>query len=246
MMTLGDLVNPGLWDGILSRNSKRAFLPKEIPKQLLQELLKGASNAPSSCNAQPWTVEVVTGASLKRLTEMMVESFESKAPATDDLSEQKLQGVYHDRMAQVGKDIFTIKKIDRHNKEQRKANLMDNARFFGAPCTLIVHMDERLSERCLLDIGMFIQNLVLACEAYGLGAICQGFISRQSEVLRKFLNWPAFNPSNKLTDMTDCTQKDPHRLIAAVVTLGFPDPSDPTNAFHAPKIGLDEFVTFHE
>ena len=48
---------------ITGRMSARAFLPKPVPRDLIQRLLEVASRAPSGTNTQPWKVYVLQGAS---------------------------------------------------------------------------------------------------------------------------------------------------------------------------------------
>jgi nitroreductase len=44
---------------IESRFSARAFLPRPVPRELIQSILQVASRAPSGTNTQPWKVYVL-------------------------------------------------------------------------------------------------------------------------------------------------------------------------------------------
>ena len=46
---------------IESRFSARAFLPKAVPREVLEDLLRVAARAPSGTNTQPWNVYVLQG-----------------------------------------------------------------------------------------------------------------------------------------------------------------------------------------
>jgi len=46
---------------IRSRASVRAFLDRPVPREILEELLGLASQAPSGVNTQPWRVYVLQG-----------------------------------------------------------------------------------------------------------------------------------------------------------------------------------------
>jgi len=46
-------------EAILSRRSVRKYKKKTVPKELIDELLNAAMNAPSACNEQPWHFVVV-------------------------------------------------------------------------------------------------------------------------------------------------------------------------------------------
>ncbi len=48
-------------EAITSRHSVRAFLDTPVPQQIIKDILKVASRAPSGTNTQPWKVYVVTG-----------------------------------------------------------------------------------------------------------------------------------------------------------------------------------------
>lgn len=58
---------------MLSRYSNRAFLPKAVPKELLQNLLEVAARAPSGTNTQPWKVYVLQGESRSTLVARCVQ-----------------------------------------------------------------------------------------------------------------------------------------------------------------------------
>lgn len=59
-----------LIDLIKHRQSCRAYLPQEVPRQLIFECLEAARMSPSACNSQPWHFIVVDEPDLRRaLTE---------------------------------------------------------------------------------------------------------------------------------------------------------------------------------
>src|ERR1700733_4306518 len=48
-------------EAITGRQSIRAFLPKPVPRELIERILKIAGRAPSGSNIQPWKVWVLDG-----------------------------------------------------------------------------------------------------------------------------------------------------------------------------------------
>ncbi|MCA0407267.1 MAG: nitroreductase family protein, partial [Proteobacteria bacterium] len=58
-------------DALTSRRSIRAFLPREVPKEILEKILESAARAPSGTNMQPWEVVVLTGDALKTVAETL-------------------------------------------------------------------------------------------------------------------------------------------------------------------------------
>ncbi len=53
-------------DCIKTRRSRRLFLDKEVPDELIDKLLESAINAPSSMNCQPWHFVIVKDQDLKQ------------------------------------------------------------------------------------------------------------------------------------------------------------------------------------
>ncbi len=49
-----------LLDAIRERRSKRRFLDKPVPRDLVEKILKECTWAPSAMNTQPWYFYVVT------------------------------------------------------------------------------------------------------------------------------------------------------------------------------------------
>ncbi len=52
-------------DTITKRQSVRRYLPKPVPRPLIEECLEAARLAPSACNSQPWHFIVVDDPALK-------------------------------------------------------------------------------------------------------------------------------------------------------------------------------------
>ena len=68
-------------DAILSRRSVRAFRPDPVSQETVTHILEVSSRAPSGTNTQPWKVHVLTGNSLKRVSESVLTAFREE-PAT--------------------------------------------------------------------------------------------------------------------------------------------------------------------
>ena len=67
-----------VFDALTSRKSVRRFLPTEIPRATVEELLTVSARSASGTNCQPWLVHVVTGATKARLTEEILAAFNRK------------------------------------------------------------------------------------------------------------------------------------------------------------------------
>ncbi len=58
-----------------TRRSVRAFKDEPIPRELLEQVLVDAANAPSAINMQPCEVHMVVGEERKRLSRKLLRSF---------------------------------------------------------------------------------------------------------------------------------------------------------------------------
>jgi hypothetical protein len=102
--------------------------------------------------------------------------------------------------------------IERHDKEARRIAELRNWEFFGAPLTGVVCLHRDLDKVDALDIGMFLQTLILALTARGLNTCVQVAIAGHPDAVRKELDIP--------DDM----------IILCGLTVGYPDPTAPINS----------------
>ena len=65
---------------VKQRHSTRMFLPKPVPRELLEEAVALAQLAPSNSNIQPWNVVFVAGPTRDRLVAAMLEEAELRPP----------------------------------------------------------------------------------------------------------------------------------------------------------------------
>ena len=62
---------------ILNRHSVRAFTDQAVDPEIIQDLLRKASYAPSGTNTQPWKVYVVQGNSKLRISQQVIAAADS-------------------------------------------------------------------------------------------------------------------------------------------------------------------------
>ncbi|MCQ1855961.1 nitroreductase, partial [Neorhizobium galegae] len=102
-----------------------------------------------------------------------------------------------------------------------------NYRFFDAPIGLIFTIDRRLETGSWLDLGMFIQNVMLAAVARGLDTCPQEFFSRYHAVIRDELSLR------------------PEELVVCGMSMGFGDPEWARKRPHMPKAPVEDIASFH-
>ncbi len=213
------------------RHAVRAFQPREVPRELLAEILAIASRAPSGTNLQPWRVHVLTGAARQRLVDAVCAAYDSDErghSAEYNYYPAEFFEPYLARRRKTGWGLYGLLGIGKGDTARMKAQMRRNYEFFGAPVGLIFTIDRRMEQGSWLDYGMFVQSVMLAARA---------------------------------RDLDTCPQVawlDYHRIIAEVIgfgeqeqlvcgmSLGYADPAAIENTLRTERAALDEFVAFHE
>jgi nitroreductase len=216
-------------DVVRGRRSVRAFRSDPVPAELVRELLQTACLAPSGTNIQPWRVHVVTGETRRRLEEDVLAH--RKTGPDDNKAEfprsPKRKEPYISRMRALGKDMYGRIGIARGDEAASWRQWGRNYSFFDAPVGLIFTIDKELDSMSFLDIGMFMQTLMLAAKDRGLDTCAQGAWN---------LFWSA---TRRILSISE------DEYIIAGMALGYADPDDPVNGVIAPREPLDQIATFH-
>ncbi len=216
-------------DALRARKSVRAFKPDPVPLALVTEILEIASRAPSGTNIQPWKVHVVAGEVRKRL-EAEVLAHRDTGPA-DTSAEfprtSKRKEPYTSRMRKLGKDMYSLIGIPKGDQAANWAQWGRNYKFFDAPVGLIFTIDKDLDAMSFLDIGIFMQSIMLAAKARGLDTCAQGAWNNYWTATRRLLGVPD------------------DEYIVCGISLGYTDESSPVNTLVSEREPLATFATFH-
>ncbi|KAI1367935.1 oxidoreductase [Xylaria arbuscula] len=168
-------------EAILARHSSRIYLPQPVPQSLLTRALELARHSPSNTNTQPWRLFIVTGDALSRLNTALLSAAEAAAPAIPPppAAFQK----YH---SALGRTLYGEGYgLSRSDTTGRKAAVMRNYEFFGAPVGIVVCMSAELVGTEALSVGMYVQTLLLALTDLGLGSCVEISIAGYPEVVRR-------------------------------------------------------------
>ena len=85
---------------IKARKTIRGYLPKPVPRELIDEIIEVAKWAPSSMNTQPWHVHVVTGTPLERIRQGNTENMINGVPHQRDFPmKEEYEGQHRKRPA---------------------------------------------------------------------------------------------------------------------------------------------------
>jgi nitroreductase len=217
-------------DVVRARRSVRAFRSDPVPPEVIRDLLQTACLAPSGTNIQPWKVHIVTGATRRRLEAEVLAHRETRPHdgAAEFSRTSKRKEPYISRMRALGKDMYGRIGIPRGDEAASWRQWGRNYSFFDAPVGLIFTIDKELDSMSFLDIGMFMQTLMLAAKDRGLDTCAQGAWNLFWTATRRILAIP-----------------DDEYIIAGMA-LGYADEADPVNGVVAPREPLDRIATFHD
>lgn len=218
---------------ITSRMSVRAFTPDTVPHETLSELLQVASRAPSGTNTQPWKVYVLQGNSRVSLIDKVCAAHDALRddPALAaqyreeyDYYPEKWVSPYIDRRRENGWGLYGLLGIGKSDKEKMHAQHQRNYRFFDAPVGLMFSVDRVMGRGSLLDMGMFLQNIMVAARARGLHTCPQAAWNGFSKIIL-----PHIGASSD-------------EMLVCGMALGYADESNVVNSFHTPRVSVNEFT----
>ena len=154
-------------EAVYSRTSIRSFLEDPVSDELLKTLLEKASRAASGGNLQPWKIFIVNNSAMKDFLEFQEGWTEPEVPAYE-IYPPKLKEPYRTYRFELGEQMYELLGIGRENKEARIAQVMENFRFFGAPCAFFCFIDRQMGPPQWSDLGMFLQTFMLLAKEAGL------------------------------------------------------------------------------
>lgn len=158
------------------RRSVRGFLSTPIPRQMIEDILRVSSKAPSGSNIQPWKVYVLSGAKKQEITNAVLEIFNDP----DKNLQHRPEYIYYpknwiepflSRRRKVGYDLYALAGIERGEHQKMHQLHAKNYEFFGAPIALMLTIPRVMEQGSWLDYGMFVQNILIAATARGQVAL---------------------------------------------------------------------------
>ncbi|MDP2812057.1 MAG: nitroreductase [Rhodocyclaceae bacterium] len=215
---------------IETRRSIRAFLDTPVPPETVRRMLEVASRAPSGTNIQPWRVHVLAGAARDRLVAAVCRAFDDEPDAHSmeyDYYPEKFFEPYLSRRRKVGWDLYGLLGIVKGDTEGMSRQHRRNFEFFGAPVGLVFTIDRRLGRGSWLDVGMFMENVMIAARARGLDTCAQAAWAQFHRVIEAQLALPV------------------DERVVCGMALGYAAPEAPVNALATERAPVGEFAVFH-
>jgi nitroreductase len=217
-------------DAIRSRKSVRRFRPDPVPRAQVERILELAAQAPSGANTQPWKVRALAGAArdaLCRAVSAAAEQEPQRHHAEYGYYPDPWFEPYLERRRTMGFSLYDALGIARGDRAARERQALRNFQFFDAPVGLLISMDRRMNTGSFLDLGMFVQNLMLAARGEGLHSCPQGVFADYHQVVRGL---------GLLGE---------EEILVCAVALGHADPEAPENGLVTARVPVAGFAAFH-
>lgn len=190
------------------RRSIRGYKKDPIPREILEEIIHIAKQAPSSMNTQPWHFHVLTGEPLERIRKGNTEKMMAGSSVDREIKlNHGYEGPHRERQIEIAVQLFEAMGIARDDKERRLDWVMRGFRQFDAPVSIVITVDKALADDTIahFDCGAATYGLVLAAWSKGIGSVINGQGIMQSSVVRENATIPE------------------DQVIMTCVAMGYPD-----------------------
>lgn len=209
-----------------ARYSVRGYRPDPVPDELIREVFATAGLSASGTNTQPWHVAVVSGDARDRLERELCELFDTGvAQERGFAADAEMSGVYLDRRRACGFGYYEVMGVQLKDMEGRKRIARKNFEFFGAPHVAFFSMPRHFSYPQAVDMGIFLQAVMLVMVEKGLGCIAQGSLAGYPGPVREIAELPEENE------------------ILYGLSFGYEDTDALINTVRMTRASVDEFLT---
>jgi len=215
---------------ILNRFSVRGFKPERVDQELLNHIFETARWAPSNCNIQSWHVNVVSGALKDKLSKLLVaEVMSGKKEYPDFIPGNSLLTNEHQaRQFECAAKYYATMGIERSDRQARMALMLKNWTFFDAPHVAFISVPKYMRDGHFMDVGIYLQTLMLLMVENGLGSVAQGAMSLFPGPALELLNIP-----------------EDHGIIVGL-SFGYPDENAQINNARMDRDPMEKHVFFEE
>ena len=213
-------------DAIRERRSVRGFLPTPVPREALEEVLQLAQQAPSNCNVQPWRVYIASGDCLAKLRSALVGAATTGASPVMVTPVDEFVGPYRDKQVACAVELYQKMGIAREDRGGRLKASLRNFEFFDAPHVAYVCMAKSFGIGVALDVGMYVQTLMLAMQSRGISTCAQAALRSFPELVAEHLGIP-----------------DDEQILCGL-SLGYEDATVPANQTRQPRDPISGNVFF--
>ncbi|MCW2295430.1 nitroreductase [Rhodococcus erythropolis] len=208
------------------RYSCRAFTGDPVPDQVIERILTLAQRSASWCNSQPWHTVITKGEGTERFREVMLNAAQTREPKSDIPEPAEYRGVYLERRRETGFGMYSVLGIERHDRDGRFQQQLENFRLFGAPHVAIVTSDALIGPYGYVDSGAYVSSFLLAAQSLGVATIPQAAIAMHSDVVHEHFGIPS------------------DRVIVCAISFGYADNDHPVNTYRTKRADISAAVDF--
>lgn len=215
-------------EAIKGRHCIRSFLNKPVTVESIHTILEAASFAPSGVNTQPWQVVVVTKDYIQKIGDTIVKAKEAGTPENPDYHYYPTEWVepYKSRRKACGLALYSSVNIKIEETEKRKVQWYKNYYFFGAPIGLLFFLDRKLEKGSWIDMGTFIQNVMLSARGLGLETCPQAALAEHPDIVREIVGVSY------------------EKALMCGMALGYADKDAPINQYRTSREEVNSFTSF--
>ncbi len=215
-------------EAIMERRTIRGFTDKEVPEDLIREIIDIARHSPSNCNTQPWHIAIVSGEAKEQLKEDLVSLILSGAKSNADWNrgDNGFTDIYKERQYDCAFRYYDSMNVSREDKMARKELFLENWKFFGAPHAAFISLPKTMNEINSIDIGIFLQSIIMLFTERGIACCPQGALANFPDPVRRIADIPEENG------------------IIVGISFGYEDVGAQINSAKMPRATLDEIASF--
>lgn len=215
---------------VRARRSVRGFRKEQVPAATLRSVFELAQSAPSNCNVQPWRSYVASGAACERIRAGLLARIDGRVPPSYDFpgNANAFHGEYREHQVQCAVALYSEMGIARDDQAGRVRAVRRNFELFDAPHVVFVGMHKNFAIHVALDVGIYLQTLMLAMTAHGIACCPQGALRSYPDVVRAEFDVP----------------EDIGLLCG--ISFGYEDETVPANRTRIGRASLDANVSFRD
>jgi nitroreductase len=216
-----------VYEAVRSRHSVRGFLDRPVPPEVLTRVLTAALQSPSGGNLQPWHVYVLSSTKLEGLKARIRERV-----AAQDSGDQPpvlpyplpLAVAYAQRLEDMGARRYGAIGVARDDREARARVRAGNWECWGATTALFCYLDEGMFPPQWMDVGMFLQSVMLLFRTEGMDTCPQ-------------IAWAEYHKT-----VAEVIEPPSNLILACGMSIGYADPRTPRPDM--PRAHLCDVVRF--
>ena len=126
----------------------------------------------------------------------------------------------------MGFELYKLLNIGRDDFEARDKQMQENFHFFGAPVGMFITMDRRLATGTFMDVGMFIQSILVGARGEGLHSCGQVAFTKFHTLISDHLNFKE------------------NEMLVCGISIGYEDTNAPENTLRVEKLKHTDYTTF--